>query len=145
MTEYCAGFLFDLDLRRVALVKKSKPAWMKDKWNAIGGHVEPGETPVQAMRREFLEEAGLDVSDWRRFATLNAGDSIIHFFYTHQDHDKVRRLNEVSDTGEPIRTFDVVNLLNIPRIVNLSWLIPMAVYMGSERADSFQITEEVAA
>jgi 8-oxo-dGTP pyrophosphatase MutT (NUDIX family) len=31
-------------------------------WLPVGGHVEPGEDPVEAAKREVKEEAGLDVS-----------------------------------------------------------------------------------
>ena len=32
---------------------------LKDAWETQGGHVEPGETPHEAARRELFEEAGI--------------------------------------------------------------------------------------
>lgn len=32
-----------------------------DKWLPIGGHIDPGEDPDQALRREIQEESGLEV------------------------------------------------------------------------------------
>jgi 8-oxo-dGTP diphosphatase len=32
-------------------------------WNGIGGHVEQGESPGQAARREFREETGLELTE----------------------------------------------------------------------------------
>ena len=40
------------------VIKKERPVWQAGLLNAIGGHVEKGEYPVEAMQREFLEETG---------------------------------------------------------------------------------------
>jgi len=36
-------------------------------WDLIGGHVEDGETPEEALLREFKEELGLDLIDYTFF------------------------------------------------------------------------------
>jgi len=38
-------------------------------WNFFGGHVDPGETPQQALLRELSEEAGIE----------REGDDLVHF------------------------------------------------------------------
>ncbi|MEQ7011189.1 NUDIX domain-containing protein [Actinopolymorpha sp. B17G11] len=40
--------------------------WYPDCWDLVGGHLEPGETPEQAVRRECREEIAVDVSELRR-------------------------------------------------------------------------------
>jgi 8-oxo-dGTP diphosphatase len=34
----------------------------EDFWHVIGGHIENGETPEQALKREFKEETNLDIT-----------------------------------------------------------------------------------
>jgi 8-oxo-dGTP diphosphatase len=37
--------------------------WYPDCWDLVGGHVEPGESPHEAVRRECLEELGVRVHE----------------------------------------------------------------------------------
>lgn len=68
MTHYCLGFVYIGN--RVLLIRKNldcKLEFMRGKLNGIGGHVEDGETPLQAMIREFTEESGInkDFVEWK--------------------------------------------------------------------------------
>lgn len=80
--EYVVGFLIDPTNRRVALIKKDKPAWQKGYWNGIGGKVELREEPKQAMAREFKEEAGAWIEDWNYDRTMVFDNgSLLHVYY----------------------------------------------------------------
>lgn len=68
---YALGFAFDETLRHVVLLKKAKPEWAAGMWNGPGGKVEPGETPLEAMVREFKEEAGVLIPQ-NQWLTLGA-------------------------------------------------------------------------
>lgn len=67
---YVLGFY--LTPQGVVLIRKSKPEWAKGKLNGIGGHIEEGETPLEAMVREFDEEAGIKSAsdEWTELLTL---------------------------------------------------------------------------
>lgn len=42
--------------------------WYPDCWDLVGGHIEPGESPEDAVRRECQEEIGVDVGEVRPLA-----------------------------------------------------------------------------
>lgn len=58
-----------VDYGRVLLAHRH-PArrWYPDCWDLVGGHIEPGETPEQAVRRECYEEIGVVVRALRPMA-----------------------------------------------------------------------------
>lgn len=121
MTSYVAGFLFNEDKTKVALIEKQRPQWQAGLLNGIGGHIEKGETSFDAMRREFKEETGVENIDWNSLITLAGSDWEVHFFYGFGDITKVRSL-----TDEIVVVVDI-NPLPENIIDNLKWLIPMAL------------------
>lgn len=125
MTEYVAGFLFHYDNYRdlVALVEKKRPDWQKGKLNGVGGHVETGEVPLQAVRREFAEETGKLVLDWREFCILEnpTQNGVVHFFRARSKEYELG-----STTDEKVEWFPIERLPG-NCMPNLYWLIPMAV------------------
>jgi 8-oxo-dGTP diphosphatase len=124
-TTYCAGFLFD-DSGRVALVRKNRPAWQAGRLNGVGGHVEKGETPAEAMRREFWEEAGLDLEGWEHFATVTFPAGEVWFYRLLVD---IETLDQVeTKTDEPIEIHSASGIAYLPTLPNLSWLVPLAAY-----------------
>jgi 8-oxo-dGTP diphosphatase len=56
----CVGAVVRDDRGRLLLVRRgTEPA--KGRWSVPGGRIEPGETAVEAVVRELLEETGLQV------------------------------------------------------------------------------------
>jgi 8-oxo-dGTP diphosphatase len=124
----------------VVLIKKERPAWQKGRLNGVGGKIEPGETPAVAIRREFIEEANLDVPNWKQFTTMSGADWEIHCFWaTTNIIDDVKTM---TDEKIEIREVDYLSWGD-EVIQNLHWLIPMAITFGngSERASCFNVNE----
>jgi 8-oxo-dGTP diphosphatase len=124
--EYVCGFLFSLDRSRVLLIRKRRPAWQAGKLNGLGGKIEHGETPNEAMRREFREEAGADPAEWQHVLTLSGADDAGsgrewagHFFRAFGDLTCVRAM---TDEALEIHPTDALPRDTIP---NLRWMIPL--------------------
>jgi 8-oxo-dGTP diphosphatase len=125
MKNYTVGFLFNTDGDRVALIRKLRPEWQKGLLNGIGGHVESGETRLEAMHREFREETGLEGLDWHRYMTLYTIEpeaAQIGFFYAIGDPCEAE-----SVTDEQIEVHYIEALMVRPDTLNgLAWEIAMA-------------------
>ena len=54
-------------------------------WDLIGGHVENGETPDQALVREFKEELGIDLKEYTFFKKFDcfSGDAYPNIKYIY--------------------------------------------------------------
>lgn len=123
-TNFVAGFLFrDRGCgAEVALIQKSKPAWQKGRLNGIGGKIETGEKPSEAMIREFQEETGATVEDWRPFCTLKGPDWAVEFFESWVPAEVA------TQEEEEVMWVLVSQIQTLPHVIdNLRWLIPMAL------------------
>jgi len=127
VTKFTAGFLLTNDLSWVALIEKQRPAYLKGKLNGIGGHMEPGETPLQCQIREFREETGMTVNDWTQFATLRIpGRAEINFFYAFAS--TFSNLKQMTDEKLVYRYLPELHGDNYAGCVpNLRYLLPMAL------------------
>lgn len=81
-THYVLGFIFDSSSQRVLLIRKRRPAWQAGKLNGVGGKIELGETPLEALVREVREEAALDTAadPWRYFGLMAGPDFEVHCY-----------------------------------------------------------------
>jgi 8-oxo-dGTP diphosphatase len=129
--QYVLGFMFSEDRRQVALIRKDRPEWQKGKFNAPGGKVEPGETPLDATVREFSEETGYQTesSGWSPFARIegkgeNKEPYEVYCFVTVGDLRNIRR---TEDEVPWIVEVDKVSLQRSEVVGNLPWLVHMAL------------------
>lgn len=121
--EYVNGFLFSQDKKKIVLIRKKRPLWQEGKLNGIGGRIEMNETPIDAMKREFMEEAGIEIEDWYNFAKIEGDDWVVHM-YVAISNDYTKAYSKTDEEIEIHYVFDIANLDVIP---NLKWLIPMSI------------------
>lgn len=121
MTKYVVGFMFDPKQYGVLLIEKQKPSWQKGKLNGIGGKVEEGETSLEAMRREFIEEVGVDYKDWLQVITMSGSDWKVDVFTaTTNDVHGFKQMENEKPLYIGLHELDDFELIS-----NLYWLIPM--------------------
>jgi len=121
MTYFVLGFLFSPDLRDVLLIKKERPDWQAGLLNGIGGHIETKENALQAMQREFFEEAGLWVGEWQEYCTLLNSQFKVYCFMAVKDfYDKYLT---ITDEEVLFRSCDDLGTKVVPSV---RWLVPMA-------------------
>jgi 8-oxo-dGTP diphosphatase len=119
--DFAEGFLFD-DKGNVALIRKNRPAWQAGRLNGIGGQIEPGETPFEAMRREFKEEAGCDGLEWRNLGLVWGSSYNLFVFSARCSTAQIRTVTDEEVAWYPVK--------NLPSDVvrNVTWLVPLADY-----------------
>lgn len=112
-TQYVVGFAFDLTKERVALVRKNRPLWQAGKLNGVGGGWDEGESRGEAVRREFREEAGVDVENWHFFAesTGRKKAHMVHFFWAIADLSQVRTMTDEVIEVHRVRDLDPSQLV----------------------------------
>ncbi len=101
-----------------------KPAW-PNHWDAIGGRLEPCETPLEALVREVGEEVGVTVTSTRLLtevhnaASANGPDSFSSIFAVLQwsGGEPENTSNEHSE----LRWFSPTELLTLDRLAGQSY------------------------
>ncbi len=103
---------------KILLGKRLKRDSFYGSWCTFGGYVEPGETSMQALKRELNEELGIDVID-PKFLTAteivlknDSRDTLeIHFFLVREwkgeianrsEHSEIRWFSRNDLKGSPI-------------------------------------------
>jgi 8-oxo-dGTP diphosphatase len=105
MTHFVLGFIFSPDQQQLLLLKK-RPTdrFNADRWNGIGGHIEPGETPAAAMSRECLEEAALEISEFAWFPVGKLSDQKSFTIDVFAGRADISQASQITD--EELGVFD---------------------------------------
>ena len=118
---------FAINNNKVLLINKLKPEWQKGKLNGIGGKIEKNENPIDAMIREFEEEAGVstETKDWIQICNIFSAEGlwVVYFFVTEKNVYEAKSVEQ-----EQVGWIDIDNLPDNV-ISPIQWLLPMARYL----------------
>jgi len=123
MLKYVAGFLFNETCNQLVLIEKNHPDWQMGQCNGVGGKIRDGESPHEAMVREFEEETGLYIEEWQELCMLRQIGVYEVVFYKAIDESA---LSARTQEDEQVILVDPGRLpSNV--IPNLKWLVPMCL------------------
>lgn len=123
-----AGFMFDMGMGHVVLIRKNKPVWQAGKHNGVGGKVEDSDASHHhAMSREFREETGLatDPADWLHYGRMEGPDWVVELFAIRwMSHT----LPVKSMTSEVVGTFSLerLSMVDDSLLNDVMWMIHAA-------------------
>jgi 8-oxo-dGTP diphosphatase len=123
MKQYSIGFVFNNNCSRVLLIEKKKPKWMKGKWNGIGGKIEDSETPLQAMKRESIEETDCEY-DFALKIILICPSGTVYIFAAIEP--TINIIFSQVET-ERLASHQINNLYKVNIMSNLKFIIPLCL------------------
>src|SRR5688572_3151742 len=129
MNDHVLGLYYRSDMSlfqsEVLLIHKNRPAWQAGKLNLPGGKVEEGETPEQAVIREFMEETGIGVTKVEKYGEMRDRAFCIHCFDITGVTGSTNP-NPRSEETEEVKWFDLREAIKDPRLIpNLRVIISL--------------------
>lgn len=104
-----AAIILENDSGEFLLALRDNKSWIPfpNHWDLIGGHVEEGETPEEAIKREYMEELGLELKEYEFYKEFECliGDAFenIKFIYTGKINIPVEEITLLE--GQYVRYF----------------------------------------
>ncbi|MDP2709516.1 MAG: NUDIX hydrolase [bacterium] len=87
---------------KILILSQAQPNRPKPFLSLAGGRREKGETPLNAAKRELLEETGYVSRDWKLWHSVNPVHKIVWTVYTYIARDCLYWQPPQSDAGEKI-------------------------------------------
>ncbi len=118
----------------IYLVSQYRDSMQEILLETVAGHMEKGDTPLQAAKKELQQETGLTAKTWKQLTTFYVSanmDSVVHVFYAtaleegERDLDYDEEIEVIKmpfeealkkiDTGEMRVTSNIASLLLLER------------------------------
>ena len=97
------------------LVTEQEQPSHKPFWGLLGGVVDPGEQPEEAVKRELLEESGYQAKHWKKWFALQPSSRIEWTIHTFVGFDVEKIQEPHTEPGEKI----VIHALTFEEFVEL--------------------------
>ena len=98
---------------KILMINRNKPPFM-GMWNAVGGHIENGETPEQCAVREIYEESGIKVSSAKVISV---------FTWNYDDEIGYATLSELQDDIDSSFSFPLSTAEGIVDFKDIDWVL----------------------
>jgi ADP-ribose pyrophosphatase len=92
-----------VDNKKIILLRQKQPDWKKSKNTLAGGRVDGDESPIEAAKRELLEETGYVSKKWILWKKINPYGKIVWTVYNFIARDCVKKQNPHPDAGEKMK------------------------------------------
>lgn len=122
---YTLAFIFNAELSKVLLLRKTRPEWQAGLLNGIGGKCEPNEPPLKCIQREVFEECGLENIYFEKVGYISGGEYVVYVYTA--SISSIDFETAVSKTDEIVAAYDVNDLHNQELLPSVKYLIPMAM------------------
>lgn len=124
--KYVVGIVYSNE--HVLLINKIRPEWQKGIFNGLGGMINKGELPIDAMIRECKEECNLDIKYWELYDKVNFDNGVeLNYFISKVNDDFIKEFKSMTD--EEVVMF---NLYKIPENIqdDIKYIITSRIYKG---------------
>ena len=83
-----------------------------DHWGLLGGGIEDGETPEEALARELEEEASIDIKNYQLLFVKDFGDKKGYVYHVPLSDEDAQNVH-LGDEGQELRFFTFDEMLQL--------------------------------